>query len=221
MTKKTLALAALLLGACSSSSGTPGGGDGGDGGDATMSEAGAPDAGTPDVGSPDTGGPDTGNPDMGAPDTGSDSPTDSPGDGPPVCNSIGNTAQSLAVDYDAVAPPVAQGGTVVDGTYLMTAVVIDTGVGGPSGPTGTNSQVTLQIAGTTLQIATNGEPSTATATFTTNGTTLTATDSCPDSKVQSVTYTVGAAPVTLTLIIDAGTFSDGGVKTLVETFTKQ
>jgi hypothetical protein len=155
-------------------------------------------------------------------DTANDTSTsDAPSDGGGACNAIANVASMIALDYIASDPPTPHGGTIADGTYIMTAAGFYTGTGGVAGSSGVTSQVTIQISGSTIQVASKANPPNdhITTTVMTNGVNLTRTDTCPDSTTQSGTYT--ATPTTLVVILPAGTFPDGGTKTLVESFTKQ
>jgi len=189
--------AALLAAACSSSSSNDGG-----------------DSGAPADASADASG--DASTDASSTDAGADG---APADGAQACNALANIAPMVAISYVASAPPAAQGGTIADGTYTMTAATIYTGVGGPSGPAG-DGQVTIQITGSTIQVVTSGAaPNHLTTTLMTSNTSFTRTDTCPDTMMQSGSYT--ATPTTFTVILPAGTFPDGGAKTLVEVFTKQ
>jgi hypothetical protein len=182
--------AAAFLAACSgSSSGTGPAQDGGPEGAATANDAG--DAAAP--------------------------PHDAQGDAPPACNTLANVAQTVTVQAVAQDPPQSQGGTVADGTYALTDVTLYTGPGGPSGASG-HSQVTIQIAGTTIEVVNAGNPPTQTVTLATSGTAFTATDTCPDTKVTQGSYTTTAT--TFVVFLDGGS-GDAGARTLVETFTKQ
>jgi hypothetical protein len=142
---------------------------------------------------------------------------DATSDAPPACNTLSNIAATITVEQVATDPPAPQGGTPVDGLYTLTATVIYTGTDGPSGAAGT-AQTTLQLSGSTIQVASAGEPATRTVTFTTSGTSIASTDACPDTDAHPGTYT--ATPTTFTVELDGGT-DDAGARTLVETFTKQ
>jgi hypothetical protein len=142
---------------------------------------------------------------------------DAPDDAPLTCNALVNSAPTITVEQVASDPPSPQGGTVADGTYAMTAAVIYTGAAGPSGPSGT-AQTTLQISGSTIQVANAGQPATRTVTFTISGTGIDSVDTCPDTDERPATYT--ATPTSLVVELAAGT-DDAGARTLVETFTKQ
>jgi hypothetical protein len=69
------------------------------------------------------------------------------GDG--VCNNVANIAQTIQVGYVASDPPAAQGGSIVDGIYALTAARIYVGIDGGSGPIGP-ARITLQIMGSTI-----------------------------------------------------------------------
>ncbi|HEX8791718.1 MAG TPA: hypothetical protein VF765_12270 [Polyangiaceae bacterium] len=174
------------------------------------------DAGTDHDVEPDTGS-DAGS--DGASDAGSPAQdaADAPGEAATVCNMLANSASVITVQQVSQDAPMPQGGTMVDGTYAMTDVSIYTGPTGPSGPSGM-TQTTIQIAGSTIQIASNGQPPTRTVTLATSGTSFTATDTCPDSHVTHGSYT--ATATTILIFLDGGT-DDAGARTVVETFTKQ
>ncbi len=140
-----------------------------------------------------------------------------PGDAATTCNTLSNVASTVSFEQVAQDPPQPQGGTIADGTYTLTAATIYTGPGGPTGASG-SSKVTVQISGTTIQVVTDGSPPTKTVTLATSGSTLTASDTCPDTSVTHGSYTATAA--TLLIFLDGGT-DDAGARTLVETFTRQ
>jgi len=146
---------------------------------------------------------------------GSDSSPDDASDD--ACNTIANIAQTITIQQVASAPPAAQGGTFVDGTYTMTDVTIYTGPQGPTGPSGT-SKTTLQITGTTFQVVNDGTPGTRTVTAVVSGSSVTATDTCPDSTIFHETFT--ATATSFVVYLDGGT-DDAGARTVAETFTKQ
>jgi hypothetical protein len=85
------------------------------------------------------------------------------------------------------------------------------------GPGGT-AQTTLRITGSSIQVANTGDPPSRTVSLSTNGTSFTSTDTCPDSTVLHGAYT--ATPSTFAIQIDGGT-DDAGARTVVETFTRQ
>lgn len=150
-------------------------------------------------------------------DSAADAPADAPGEAATACNMLANSAQAITYSQVSQNPPTPQGGTMADGTYAMTAATIYTGPNGPSGPSGM-SQTTIQVTGSTIQIVSNGQPPTRTVTLATSGTSFTATDTCPDSKVTHGSYT--ATATSILIFLDGGT-DDAGARTVVETFTKQ
>ncbi len=134
-----------------------------------------------------------------------------------ACNALVNSAQAVTIQQVAMDPPSPTGGTIADGTYDLTAVAIYTGPNGPSGPSGT-SQTTIAIAGDTIQVVGNGQPERRTVTLATMGSTFTATDTCPDTKVTMGSYSFAGSA--LVIFLDGGT-DDAGKRTVAETFTKQ
>lgn len=138
-----------------------------------------------------------------------------------ACNLVVNVAPTIAIDFVATAPPAAQGGAIVDGTYTMTSATIYTGVGGNAGPTGLTAKVTIAISGATIQVASKTKPPDdhVTTTFTTSGSSFTATNTCPDVKSSGGEYT--ATATTFAVLLPAGTSDGGAARVLVETFTKQ
>ena len=158
-------------------------------------------------------------------DAGTDAASDAPSlpdtnaglDAPVACNTLINSASAISIEQVASDPPAPEGGTPANGTYALTAAVIYTGPGGPTGASGT-TQTTLQIAGGTIQVVSSGDPATRTVTFTTSGTSVASVDTCPDTDTRPGTYT--ATPTTFLVELDGGT-GDAGARTLVETFTKQ
>jgi hypothetical protein len=148
---------------------------------------------------------------------GEDAAADAPAEAATVCNMLANSAAVITYSQVSQNPPTPQGGTMVDGTYFMTAANIYTGPNGPSGPSGM-AQTTIQVTAGTIQIVETGQPPTQTVTLATSGTSFTATQTCPGSKVTQGSYT--ATPATILIFLDGGT-DDAGARTLVETFTKQ
>ena len=134
-----------------------------------------------------------------------------------ACNTLANTAKPVTVEQLAENPPAPLGGTIEDGTYLLTGVAIYTGPEGPSGPSGT-AQTTIVITGSTIEVASRGVPPTRTTTLSISGTTFTSTDTCPDSVVASGGFT--ATSTTFAIFIDGGT-DDAGARTVIETFAKE
>lgn len=188
----------LVAGGCSSSSGNGAGTDAG--GEASAEAASGQEASTGDAGSGEA----------------------QAAEAAAACNTLANGASSISVQQVAQNPPSAGGGPIVDGTYFLTDATIYTGPGGPTGPGGT-TQTTIQITGSTVQVVVaDGQPPSRTTTLATSGVSFTSTDTCPDTAVQSGSYTATttSTSTTFVVILDGGT-DDAGARTLVETFTKQ
>jgi hypothetical protein len=103
-----------------------------------------------------------------------------------VCNDLVNTG--TLIDRTGVNgdPPVATGGTVVDGTYDLTAFAVYVGTAGAPGPTGITARSTIRIAAgkidQILELAGTGKTSTVTtmsSVYTATGATFAETDLCP------------------------------------------
>jgi hypothetical protein len=188
--------------ACSSSSSSSTPSDGSPSSDA-VSEASSQPEGAASAGNDGAGG--------SAPDGSGD-------DGPTVCNTLVNSGQPVTAMRVASAPPAAQGGTPANGTYLLTSETIYTGAGGATGPSGTQS-ITIQIQGSTIQVAKSTSPLTSTYDLSTTGTTYTAAGECPPL-VGGLMGSYTATTTTFVVSI-AAIGSDAGAPTTVETFTKQ
>jgi hypothetical protein len=133
------------------------------------------------------------------------------------CNTIANDAPVVDVTQVAADPPPPQGGTIADGTYWQTSLAIYTGPNGPTGTSGT-SQMTAQIQGEIVQIASADQPTRRTVTLMTSDAGFTSTDTCPTPQTAEGYYT--ATPTTLMIFLAGGT-DDAGARTVVETLTKQ
>lgn len=123
-----------------------------------------------------------------------------------ACNDLtlgGPTVDVTAVSQDA---PQADAGTILDGTYTLTQVLIYVGVSGTPGPTGTSLQGALSIQGATMQrvlrqVAVDAGTAElrTTATVTTSDTTLTSTQTCPTGAgVERDVYTATATSLVVT-----------------------
>jgi hypothetical protein len=207
-------LTALLLSACSSSTPAPtpggdGGGAQGDGGQGGQDSGGASDGGS-DSGAPS---------DDGAAPNDAGGATDASDSG---CNSVDNSAATAVIEeYIASAPPVPQGGTIVPGTYLLSAAVQYTGAdGGQTGPTGVTYQFTDVTTATTFDYVEAITGGTNPGTYRFSGTYTTA-----DAGV-TITFQCGATGVSSYDEFDSnGTkmtfYSNSGPTTSALTFTKQ
>lgn len=103
-----------------------------------------------------------------------------------VCSDLLNSGQ--LVDRTGVQgdPPTATGGTVVDGTYDLTAYAVFVGAAGVAGPTGITAKASMRIgAGKVdeiIELGGTGKTATTTVTrsaFSASGSTFAETQLCP------------------------------------------
>jgi hypothetical protein len=67
------------------------------------------------------------------------------------CNDLVYGAPELTINQSASNPPASTGGTVVDGTYNLSAYTVYTGPGGASGPGGLTLQSIVRIQGNAIE----------------------------------------------------------------------
>jgi hypothetical protein len=132
-----------------------------------MADAGStsPDAGpvSPDAGPVDAGG---GDPDA----------------GPTACTTLANVGAEVPIVGVAASMPTPTGGTIKDGTYVLTAMTAYTGPGGPTGPQADKQSNTMRITGANWEsVGTkNGKDNVPNVgTWSVSGTTFTMTETCP------------------------------------------
>jgi hypothetical protein len=126
-----------------------------------------------------------------------------------ACNTLANAAPEITSATTTAAMPAPTGGTIVDGTYFLTASTVY-----ESTSTGSKLQETITIAGGTLSSVKRGvtNPTDRTTwSYSTSGTTVTVTRTCPSSKTQMLGFTAGGATLT--------TFDT--VANISKTYTKQ
>jgi hypothetical protein len=178
----------------------------------------APDGGREPPPADDSGAGDTSAPseDASAPsEGGADVGVDAHGDAPPECNKLANLGSPVPGNLVANAAPAPTGGTLVDGTYVLTKYQVYTGPGGQSGPSGQSLASTLALAGSTYEAvsSTGGSDTRVNGTFTTSGTSYTATVTCPGGPTTALGYTFDG-----TTFVQLGNV---GVNTLELTYTKR
>jgi hypothetical protein len=144
-------------------------------------------------------------------------PSDAAGDGASACNTLANIGSPVTITEVAQDPPPPQGGTVVDGTYVLTSETTYTGPGGATGTTGTQT-VTIQITGNTIQVAKDFDPPTSTYTLSTSGTTFSTTGVCPPG-VGPLAGSYTATPTSFTVLLGPSA-TDAGPRWIEEVFTK-
>jgi hypothetical protein len=132
-------------------------------------------------------------------------------DGGP-CNllmNLGQVVQEVQVGENVPAP---SGGALAAGSYNLTAVNLYTGLGGNAGPTGRAFQESVLFGvGTFQDVQAQGavdaglmRPITTNGTYTTNGSALTETVTCPGTGAATINYT--AIGSTLHLFVSQNEF---------------
>jgi hypothetical protein len=115
---------------------------------------------------------------------------------PATCNVLIDDGPVVTPTAVAATAPTPAGGTLVDGTYDLTALTLYTGPGvSASPPSGTFSAV-YQITGNIAQQVgrLNGSEARYTSTFTISGTTFLSADTCPMPKQNSDSVSITATP---------------------------
>lgn len=143
-----------------------------------------------------------------------DSSTTVPDSGHAACSSIQNVAANVTANQVDESIPTAVGGSLVDGTYVLTATTYYTGAGGATGPTGKAQALTMKIAAGTFEqvVSDDGVPSTPTSgTITISGTGWTHANTCPFAI--SLPFTYDASPAALKLYL-----TGSGGKGIVATY---
>lgn len=139
-----------------------------------------------------------------APNEDAGSPTTADSGSP--CASIADEGDVVTYVVEAADPPAPAGGTILDGTYVLTSGTFFTGPGGESG-LGDKRSMTIRVTGTVVEGArTEG---TWRFTYTIDGATLHMTETCPRQHLEDLGYS--ATPTSLTLFVadDDGTIRLG------------
>jgi hypothetical protein len=125
-------------------------------------------------------------------------------DVPAACNTLGQTASPVAQLRVAEATPTPTGGAVPDGTYHLISDTVFTGVGGATGATGYSSSLTTLCSALVCEIAlddtADGDPK-QTFMLTISGTTLTETQSCPETGTLQATFSTVVTGGTTTVAV--------------------
>jgi hypothetical protein len=129
-----------------------------------------------------------------------------------ACNTLTNVGAMITPTCDPGSIPTGTGGTIVDGTYTLTAQVY---YGGTCTTTGVNA--TLEIVGDCVQEVSGAPlPTTGSTTHTVSGTSITRTVTCLDVvgvdaghfSYDTTTSTFTATPTSFTIYIkNSGTSS--------------
>lgn len=116
----------------------------------------------------------------------------SPGDTAGACNALANVADVVTTQQVAEALPSLKGGSVAEGTYVVTAVTAYTGPGGATGPkTGTTMQQTMRLAAGAFDIVrvqNGGAEKRSSGAYSTSGSAFTLGGTCPTTSSVPVEY---------------------------------
>jgi hypothetical protein len=120
--------------------------------------------------------------------------SDSPS-APAACNALVNDGPTITIMASTSGAPAPTGGTIVDGTYVLTAATV---FGVSSIPQVTASAV-FQFSGNTMQqVGTvNGQLKRYTSTFTTMGTSISTTDTCPAPDMGTYGFSATATEISV------------------------
>jgi hypothetical protein len=132
------------------------------------------------------------------------------GAGGQACNSVALLGSAVGQTSGTGAAPTPQGGTLVDGTWVLTKSEVYSGT-----PDTSTSQITFTTAGGKAQVVVKTATSVERVNYdmTVNGTSLTAKETCPGSSEYSYGFTATATEFT--------EFIAAGNATQVNTYTKQ
>jgi hypothetical protein len=132
----------------------------------------------------------------------------------PVCNTLANDAPGVAEQSAAGQPPTMTGGTIPDGTYLLSARADYTG--GTCNCT-THAKWNVSGGGTKIDVVVRTDPkpdNKLSGALTTSGTSLALGFTCPATRTISFQYSVSTTAGTQLVTYDP-------VKKQLETYTKQ
>jgi hypothetical protein len=142
-----------------------------------------------------------------------------------ACNTIASVGATVGSTCQAGTIPTGTGGTIVDGTYTLTA---QTYYNGSTSCTSEGVNATLEIAGGCIQeVSTAPLPVTVSTSYTVSGATITRTVNCIDLvgvdagnfTLDTPMHTFTATPTTFTIFIkNSGTSSPNPDR--VEVYTK-
>jgi hypothetical protein len=116
----------------------------------------------------------------------------------------------------AADPPSPQGGAIAPGSYVLTDYSLYTGASGKSGPTGTSVSAVYELDATSTFKSwfSASNPATSGGSYANHGTTLTLFLTCPQSRVDHLSYSASSTSIQV--------FNPaGGGGTLVSTYTLQ
>ena len=108
-----------------------------------------------------------------------------------VCNALVNDGPSVTSTIVHDDAPVPAGGTLKAGTYTLSAFTFFGDEAITAGLGTVTEQEVIQVSGSTLQTVqlSKGVETRFTATFSTSGSTLSSTETCPDTDQGSIEFT--------------------------------
>lgn len=112
-----------------------------------------------------------------------------------ACNGLTNVGERVTITNADTTPPLATGGTITDGTYVLTKATVHTGAGGEVGATSETREMTVRVAGGKAESVFDGVN--RSATIETNGTTLHTSGTCPSSSEEHQPFS--ATPTTFSI----------------------
>jgi hypothetical protein len=137
------------------------------------------------------------------------------GNGAAACNILENGGNVVDQNRIVGEPPTGTGGTIVDGTYELTAADVYVGAGGVPGPSGVTYQGALALATGKLERVMLMQASQAATPIETRslgdliagGTTFTVTQTCPAPFQDQYTYSVLNNTLNITSLITKESFT--------------
>ncbi len=127
-----------------------------------------------------------------------DAPQEADSDGAPSeCNTVANVGSVIQQMFVATDAVTGNGGTLVAGTYVLTAAAVYVGAGGSSGPTGLTLQDTVAIddAGLYQRVVSaiddaglDGSPIHQNGSFIVNGSSIQVAQTCPPGSQPFTSY---------------------------------
>ncbi|HEX7672146.1 MAG TPA: hypothetical protein VF395_21270 [Polyangiaceae bacterium] len=126
----------------------------------------------------------------------------------PICNKVVDDAADVVPTASAEAVPTASGGTILPGTYELSAVTVYVGAGASTDlPAQTLSQVFVITKDVIEQASkVNDVESHATTSFSVSGATLSTKDTCPAPRSEDLEFTATDTDLRLYAVRSRGTF---------------
>ncbi|MBK7401199.1 MAG: hypothetical protein IPJ34_34325 [Myxococcales bacterium] len=119
-----------------------------------------------------------------------------------ACNALANAADVVTTQQVAEALPSLKGGSVAEGTYVVTAVTAYTGPGATGPKTGTTMQQTMRLAAGAFDIVrvqNGGAEKRSSGAYSTSGSAFTLGGTCPTTSSVPVEYDATATTLRISL----------------------